>query len=214
MRRRALLSTVGIGLLTGCIADDTPGGTDTTRPTAEPTTDRPTATTTATSHDVGVVPAEAAGPPWGDDVKRVVSWTEVTDETPIALRPATQAASLPTATFDVTLTNETDVRFDTNFYGWRVWKRVDGGWSHVAPQAYPEPLTPLGPGESHTWVVTVDNTQPDDGTTDGMSGKDSVTLSDLDSGTYAFTIDGWFATEDYDRKVGFAARFDLTVAES
>lgn len=40
-------------------------------------------------------------------------------------------------------------------------------------------------------------------------GTRSVTLVGLGGGTYAFAVDGWFATEDYEDGVGFAARFEL-----
>ncbi|SDM81712.1 hypothetical protein SAMN04487949_2687 [Halogranum gelatinilyticum] len=216
MRRRALLSTLGVGLLGGCVADG-PGGSDggsTTDRTTAPTTDEPTAddsttTTTPRTPDVGVPASETAGPPWGDDVMRVVAWPDVTDGTPIAMRPATQEASLPTAMVDITLANETDVRFDTNFHHWGLWKRVDGEWFYLAPQYWPEPAMSLDTGESHTWTLSVDNTQLDGNVIQNGGSKDDISLVGLGGGTYAFTTHGNFATEDYEHAHGFAARVDL-----
>ncbi|SEO86708.1 hypothetical protein SAMN04487948_10655 [Halogranum amylolyticum] len=218
MQRRALLSTVGAAAFAGCLADDAPSPTgDSAEPSTPNATDVTDATTqtsetetaTATPPDVGVVPTEAAGPPWDDDVKRVVAWPDVTDETPVALTPATQRGSLPTATVEFTLTNDTDVRFDTNFYAWRVWKRVDGEWFHVAPRAWNQPLMSLAPDESHAWTLTVDNTRLDDEPLPRAGGTEELSLAGLGGGTYAFTVDGWFAGEGYRDGVGFVARFDL-----
>ena len=218
MQRRALLTAIGASVFAGCVADESPAatGTDTDTPetpSGEPattTTKQPTMTSTPTTPDVGVSPSEAAGPPWDDDIERVVAWPDVTDETAIALTPPTQQGSLPTTTFEFTLTNGTDVRFDTNFYAWRVWKRVDGSWFHVAPTAWPQPLMTLEPAESHTWTLTVDNTTSDGAPFSHVEGRESISLSGLGGGTYAFTIDGWFATEDYQNGLGFVARFDLS----
>lgn len=215
MRRRALLSTLGAGLLGGCIADS-PGGSDdeptadrTTAPTTgEPSTDEPT-TSTPQTPEVGVPASEAAGPPWGDDVMRVVSWSDVTDETPIAMRPAAQDASLPTATVDVTLRNETAVGLVTNFHHWGLWKRVDGEWFYLAPQYWPEPAMSLDTGESHTWTLSIDNTQLDGDVIQNGGSKDDISLVGLGGGTYAFTTHGNFATEDYEHAHGFAARINL-----
>jgi hypothetical protein len=124
------------------------------------------------------------------------------------LTPPTQRGSLPTATFEFTLRNETDVRFDTNFYAWRVWKRVDGEWFHVAPQGWNDPLMALGPGDSHVWKLTVDGRENRAPST-AASGTETLSLTGLGGGTYAFVVDGWFATADHENSVGFAARFDL-----
>jgi hypothetical protein len=216
MQRRALLAAIGTAAVAGCVADESPAGTEADTDTSETpdgdpatTTEHPT-TATPETPDVGVSPSEAAGPPWDDDIEHVVAWPDVTDETPIALTPSTQQGSLPTTTFEFTLTNETDVRFDTNFYAWRVWKRVDGSWFHVAPTAWPQPLMALEPGESHMWTLTVDNTKSDGAPFSHVEGRQSILLSGLGGGTYAFTTDGWFATEDYQNGLGFAARFDLS----
>ncbi|WP_049893407.1 hypothetical protein [Halogranum rubrum] len=210
MRRRALLSTLGVTVLAGCTANDSVGNTGdrtaSSTDSLEPATAPATATPDAT--DVGVSPAEAAGPPWDDDVKRVVSWADVTESTPIALRPPTQQASLPGATFEFTLANDTDVRFETNFYGWSVWKQVDEAWFHVAPTAWPVPLMTLESGESHTWTVTVDNSELHRDIM-WVEGTEDLSLAGLGGGTYAFTIDGWFASQDYDQSLGFASQFVL-----
>lgn len=210
MNRRALLLSLGSVAFAGCTAGDGPSGTD-----AEPTTAASSPETTAAEPnapavpDVGVPPNEASGPPWDDGVTRVVSWTEATEETPIRLTPPKSRGSLPTASFEFALRNDTDARFAFNDYGWSVWKRVDGEWFRVAPRQWPEPLRYLGPGETHTWTLTVDNSRLDGTPLSPVEGRRSVTLVGLGGGTYAFTVDGWFESEDYENGVGFAARFEL-----
>lgn len=210
MNRRALLVSLGSVALAGCTARDGPtgNGTDsTTSPSSSETAS--TESNTPNAPSVGVPPDEAAGPPWDDDVTRVVSWTEATEETPIRLTPARGRGSLPTAEFEFTLRNDSDARFAFNDYGWSVWKRTDGEWFHVEPRYWPEPLRYLGSGETHTWTLTVDNTRLDGDPLSRVEGRRSVTLVGLGGGTYAFTADGWFESEDYENGVGFAARFEL-----
>jgi hypothetical protein len=221
VNRRALLASLGSLAFAGCTTGDGAGtATTTAAPTTERrTTDSPTATdaetptepqTTAepSTPDVGGPPSEAAGPPWDDDVRRVVAWPEA-DEAPIRLEPPTQHGSLPETRFEFSLTNDTGVRFAFNPYGWSVWKRVDGEWYRLAPAYWPEPLQYLPPGESHTWTVTVDNGRLDGSPLPNVQGTSSLTFAGFGGGTYAFVTDGWFATEDYESGVGFAARFEL-----
>lgn len=221
MNRRALLASLGSLAFAGCTTGDGAGtATTTAAPTTERrTTDPPTATdaetptepeTTAApaTPDVGVPPSEAAGPPWDDDVRRVVAWPDA-EETAIRLEPPRRRGSLPETKFEFSLTNDTGVRFAFNPYGWSVWKRVDGDWYRLAPVYWPEPLQYLPPGESHTWSVTVDNGRLDGSPLPNVQGTSSLTFAGFGGGTYAFVIDGWFATEDYESGVGFAARFEL-----
>lgn len=232
MNRRALLVSLGSVTLAGCTTDGGPAD-GATRTESESTTGASSPEPTTAEPDppnVGVPPGEASGPPWDDDVKRVVSWTEATEETPVRLTPARSRGSLPTASFEFTLRNDADSRFAFNDYGWSVWKRTGGEWFRVAPQQWPEPLRYLAPEEAHTWTLTVDNSRLDgvpaseasgkssgserSERTDGnplspAQGRRSVTLVGLGGGTYAFTIDGWFASENYENGLGFAARFEL-----
>lgn len=53
------------------------------------------------------------------------------------------------------LLNRSETPFATNVYNWRLHKRVDGEWFHIAPQTHPEPLMPLAPGGTHAWRLTV-----------------------------------------------------------
>ncbi|SFG79113.1 hypothetical protein SAMN04488063_2954 [Halopelagius inordinatus] len=210
MNRRALLLSLGSVAFAGCTAGDGPSGTGAESTTAASSPETTTADPNAPAvPDVGVPPNEASGPPWDDDVTRVVSWTEATEETPIRLTPARSRGPLPTAGFEFALRNDTDARFAFNDYGWSVWKRVDGEWFHVEPRYWPEPLRYLGPGESHAWTLTVDNDRLDGTPLSPVEGRRSVTLVGLGGGTYAFTVDGWFESEDYENGVGFAARFEL-----
>lgn len=210
MDRRALLVSLGSVAFAGCTAGDGPTGSGTESTTPPPSSEAAASeSNTPNAPSVGVPPNEASGPPWDDDVTRVVSWTEATAETPVRLTPAKGRGSLPTARFEFTLRNDADARFAFNDYGWSVWKRTDGEWFHVEPRYWPEPLRYLDSGEAHTWTLAVDNTRLDGSPLSPVEGRSSVTLVGLGGGTYAFTVDGWFESEGYENGLGFAARFEL-----
>lgn len=208
MNRRALLALAGCLVFAGCATGGESAGTDAeTTETASSTTEPSTETPEPDTPTVGVPSDEADGPPWDEDVTRVVSWTEA-PESSLRLTPPTQEGSLPDATFGFTLENRTNVTFETNFYGWSVWKRADGAWFHVAPRIVPDPLMRLGPDGEHEWTLTVSGTVPESAV-EHVEGSESLRLNGLGGGTYAFAVDGWFSTEGYENGVGLAARFEL-----
>jgi hypothetical protein len=156
---------------------------------------------------VGVPPEETDCPFYERDevVKAVPSDRFGDGETPIRLARSDETVELPRDEISFTLTNETDRRFETNFYSWRVWKRVDGDWFHLFPQMWPQPLMSLPSGESHTWTLAIDN---DD--SDGLGlveSTDGALVAGLGGGTYAFETDGWFENRGHEEKTGFCARF-------
>lgn len=142
----------------------------------------------------------------------------------MVMEPSREGLSLP-GEIGFTLENRTDSRFDTNFYRAGLSKFVDGEWFWVAPQAVPQPLTPLPAGESHTWTVSMSGDLPEPtavpskplsrnvtarattthGPTTASRETSERTVGGLGGGRYAFGIDGWFQGGSYDRKTAFAA---------
>jgi hypothetical protein len=209
MKRRALLGTLASLAVAGCTgtASEPTTSTTTQTTTANPSTTTQTTVPSATPPELRTlgVPATESDCPLGDD-GRAVCYPEHSDAI-LSLTPADDALDLPTDSTTFTLANDTDHEYRTNFYGWRLSKRVDGEWFHVAPRFYPEPLHMLPAGESHEWSFTVDNTQSPAG---GASSDPDVTLAGLGGGEYAFTANGWFRTgEDEPFRVALGARIEM-----
>jgi hypothetical protein len=224
MRRRALLAALcGAGgtATVGCLdreppagsepSDDTQTGsvTDTTQPTDTATEAGSTTATdgapTAVDPAVGVPPGETDCPvPEPESTVRVVC-TPVGGTPPdgTGLTASAEAVGPAEDTIEFTLRNGTDTRLDVNFYGWSLWERRPDDWRRVAPDAWPEPLMSLGPGESHTWTLRVGER----GAGEGPSEKSDIAVGELEGGEYAFAVDGWFASTDHEHKTAFAVRF-------
>lgn len=219
MNRRQVLALLAAAGTAGCLSDFESGSstsrsettnrdTSTDLTTVPPTTAEttPEQTTTAEPPTVGVSdPAEC--PSFDDDVVRVVCSPDT--DAPLAFESTNRSGTLPRAEFEFTLTNETNATFQTNFYAWRVWKRVDGEWYHVAPRMWPDPLMAVRPGESHTWSVSVDNADLDR-PIPRAEGTSEVTVVGLGAGEYAFGVDGWFQGQHYEDGTGVAVPFELT----
>lgn len=118
MRRRQVLAVTTAG---GCLGGNAE---------APETTTSTTETTTAEAPVVGE-PLPSDCPVLGDDVRRVVCYPDT--DAPLSMTPSAIAASLPDASVSFTLANETETTFSTNFYAWRLHKRVDGEWYYIAP---------------------------------------------------------------------------------
>jgi hypothetical protein len=207
-RRRVLAALAGAaGASAGCLDgtqvpgdEGTPGdGTDT------PGTSTDGTDTPATATDGG-----AAGCPDYDRVERVVCYDDVDpDAVDVVLEPSRRALG-PGSSVDFTLHNRSERTLRTNFYNWNVHKRVDGDWYHVAPRMWNDPLMSVSPGESHTWTLTLDNGDVEEGATvPRASGTEDVAVAGVGGGTYAFRSRGWFEDDDHDQAVAFAATFDL-----
>lgn len=220
MHRRALLASLGLATA-GCLAPADDRADTAASQTADPTdtatatdsADHGTDTTTDTSVDypeIGVPSDEAGGPPFDDDVDRVVWWGDERPDSPVRLAVDRRSGSLPEATFGFSLVNDSDLPFAYNPYNWGVWKRVDGSWYSVAPRVVPDPLSVLSPGSEHAWRLTVDADRSlPDSQYGGPQGSESVTIGGLGGGTYAFETDGWFEGQDYRDSTGLAVRFVL-----
>lgn len=213
MNRRQALALLGSAAFGGCLSGS--GGTETTstEPTAtsKPVTESPereTASETSTQTtpeppELGVQNPENC-PNWGE--KYVVCSPDA--DSSMVLDSSSDSGQLPKTELSFTLENTTEATFATNFYSWKLWKQVDGKWFHVAPSYWPEPLHSVAAGKSHTWTLTVDNTNLDQ-PIPHVSGTESIAVSGLGSGTYAFGIDGWFRGQD-GRSTGFVRRFELS----
>ncbi|WP_458187563.1 hypothetical protein [Haladaptatus sp. NG-WS-4] len=210
MHRRTVLASVGSALLAGCLTDSTPGGAGSSSTTTTPpktSTQEPTPTTTSNRTEPDLqVPSQNHCPPFDDRVQGVVCYENADQETTLLVEPSKERATLQKATLSFTLSNETGATFTTNYYHWNVWKQVDGEWFHVAPRMWPEPAMMLGSGGSHTWNLTVDNSDLGRALS-RAEGTENVALAGLGGGTYAFGISGWF--QSHDDGIGVAARFDL-----
>jgi hypothetical protein len=193
VNRRALLALLATGAA-GCVGDRPTGdepSTDAETPTAS-TRSTPTASPTPTAvSPPDVAPAPGDCPGYGDPT---VVCTGAADDPPLEMDRSVDAADLP-ADLTFTLRNETEATFSTNFYAWRLWKRVDGRWFDVAPQFWPEPLHRLRPGASHAWTVSLDAALPD-GPVARAQGESSVSLAALGGGRYAFGVRGWFGEHE------------------
>jgi hypothetical protein len=218
MNRRRALACVGSAIFAGCLSESTPGGsepvtsdtTNGTKPTTNTTTnDGNTATGTGTPASPTLeIPSENHCPSFGDGKKRVVCYQDADSGMTLLMKPSKKSVELPKAMLSFTLQNETGVTFTTNYYDWSLWKRVDGEWFHLMARAVPEPAMVLESGDSHSWTVTIDNTNLGDAVAPS-GGTEDLTFTGLGGGTYAFGIDGWFEGVSYKSGVGVATRFEL-----
>jgi hypothetical protein len=216
MNRRRALACVGSAIFAGCLSESTPGGsepvsTDTTNGAKSTTNEGTSNTNTATGTETPAsptleIPSENHCPAFGDS--QVVCSVDADDGTTLQMVPSKASAPLPKADLSFTLRNETGVTFTTNYYDWSAWKRVDGEWFHIAPQVVPEPAMMLESGGSHTWNLTIDNTDLD-AVIVLAEGTEDVALAGLGGGTYAFGIRGWFRGQSYENGTAAAARFEL-----
>jgi len=208
--RRALLGTLagGAGLaLAGCVGDsgDEPDDTE------DNNTDDGSGTGEPDQLQSRFPDEEFPdGCPEYGGVDRVICYDLVDSDTvPALLEPSARTVE-DGGSIDFSLHNRSELALRTNFYNWRIHKRVDGEWFHIAPHAYPEPLMTVQPGKSHTWTVSIDN----DGIVDGesvprMSGTEQLTLRGVGGGHYAFRARGWFEEENHEESVAFAATFEF-----
>lgn len=149
------------------------------------------------------------GCPTYDDVDRVICYGAVdAEEMPAILEPsAREIGEGDPLTF--ALQNQSESTLQTNFYNWRLSKRVDGEWFWIEPREWPEPLMMLQPGESHEWTLTTDNESIESRSVTGTTGTGALDFEGLGGGYYAFRGRGWFEGETYDDTFGFAATFEF-----
>lgn len=94
----------------------------------------------------------------GDDPGRLpeaeqMAWYhDAGERAPTYLQPSVEHAELP-AKVEYTFVNHSRRTVSGNPYFWRLWKRVDDQWFHVAPWGWPLPLLMLPPGGTQSWTL-------------------------------------------------------------
>jgi hypothetical protein len=79
-----------------------------------------------------------------------------------------------------------------NPYEWRIERRTDEGWDHVAPEMYIEPWTTLRSGERVTWLLG-------DATETASESLETIRIEEsLDAGVYAFGVHGFVTGGKYE----------------
>lgn len=99
--------------------------------------------------------------------------------------------------------------FVTNYHYWRMHKHVDGEWWYLGVFEPHQTLDTLGPSESHTWEMTIDNDSL--GTPDEQlapSASSSFAVAGLGAGIYTFSVVGKFRRDD--TTLAVVAPFELT----
>jgi hypothetical protein len=95
---------------------------------------------------------------------------------------ATTGEAVESITFE--LANSSDRTVCLNPYAWRLERKTDEGWTYVAPGEHIEPWYHLESGDSCQWQLSVEE----------QTGSDveqtNRIVEDLQSGLYAFGIDG------------------------
>ncbi|GAA0655018.1 hypothetical protein [Salarchaeum japonicum] len=122
---------------------------------------------------------ENATPPAFDE--RSPAWYhDATPETQAFLRPSAERVDAPAAV-SFTLHNHRTEPLSGNVYDWTLSKQFEGEWYRIAPWAIPVPLTPLAPGDTHTWTLKA---------FDGprVECEDAIAPGHLGGGRYAFHV--------------------------
>lgn len=101
-------------------------------------------------------------------------------ETPVYLQPSTERVEAP-GRVSFTLHNYLTEPLTGNHYDWSLSKLVDGEWYHVAPWMIPVPLTPLPPGDTHTWTLHAFHGRD-------VDCRHAIPLGFLGGGRYAFQV--------------------------
>lgn len=147
------------------------------------------------------------GCPTYDGVDRVICYGAVdAEDMPAILEPSAREIGEGDP-LTLTLRNQSEDPLQTNFYNWRLSKRVDGEWFWIEPREWPEPLMTLEPGKNHEWTLTIDNESIESEPITGTMGTGELDFEGLGGGHYAFRGRGRFEGETYDDTYGFAATF-------
>lgn len=224
MQRRSYLTALG-GVLAvataGCmsVADDTGGPKDDTGDPKDDDTgdstpvDGSTTTTDSpagsTATDEAVAFADVACPPFADTADRTICSTTAGSDAPVRLDPPRPAVFEPTTgddtveTFPITLHNDSGTTFGFNPYAWALKRHTDEGWVHVAPDAVIQPWMELSPGETYTYVLSVESHPSPHADTR------KAIVQNLDSGTYALVVDGLLGEGDSRERIECVALFSV-----
>lgn len=196
MRRRTLLTALAaVAGTAGCIQDGTAPADLSTEEEPRDGTPTDTRTDTRTVTDQGPSPDPATDvfadfdcPSFTDNADRTVCYHRTDPAETDSLLTADPEVFDPTPTdgdaetLHFTLWNRSDRPVGLNPYAWGIERHDgDGEWSHVAPEAYPEPWTRVKPGATMQWVLPSENRgeSPDE--------AHSLTVA-LEPGVYAFHV--------------------------
>lgn len=217
MRRRALLTAVGGAALAGCLDGDSNGDPNGTDP-GDDGSNTDTDDSTGTDGEIPLIAStDLAGecPAYPDDhvvcYDAVLAHERDVADFELVLEPESETVERG-GTIAFELSNRSGRRFATNFYNWRLHKRVDGEWFDIAPQEYPEPLMFIDPGGTHVWRLTVAEDAVAEGAPvdrGGETGTKDLSVEALGGGRYAFRARGWFEGGYDDGIYAFGATFDV-----
>lgn len=197
MRRRSFLALGGslaAATVAGCLQQSAD------RPEFEDGVDSPGA-------PLGEQADDSAYPDYFDDV---VGYDQIDlAVADVYLEPSARETSRGEPT-SFTLYNESDRDLNTNFYDWRVAKRVDDRWFHIAPDGVPLPLHGIEAGDSHEWTLVPADRGTEDGTpVSQVQGTSDLAVPAMGGGRYLFGAFAYFSSESYDAESAYVVRFDL-----
>lgn len=197
----ALLAGIGGAALAGCVDDGDPS---TDSPGTGPRNDPDDADPIQSHLPDESFPSDC---PAYETVDRVICYDAIEPaDVPAHLEPGTREVG-DGDSIDFTLHNDSESVLHSNFYNWRLDKRVEGNWYHVDPMGHDDPLMGIDPGGSHTWTLTVDNGGVEaGGPLPSSSGTEDVTVGGLGGGQYVFRAKG--RLEGVDEALAFAATFE------
>ncbi|WP_224336426.1 hypothetical protein [Haloprofundus halobius] len=203
MHRRSLLSVLS-AVLAGCTVRGTEFGSDVTRDSAED-----------------------GCPGFDDRADELVCAGTKAEGIQFAASDDTLSLGEDDAGLVFELTNRSEQSFSCNPYDWAVYRRNGPVWRRVAPDAVPEPLLHLAPGDSLRWRLRDASDESDSGddadrtVSDGDSSNETVSsdetadsderrdeadeeraytaTADLEPGTYAFSFSGSLGPSPFDR---------------
>lgn len=147
--------------------------------------------------DAGAAPGPDAEGPYREDCPAVADDADRTvcyrrdrgDRPPLLLSPGddplvADAGEGMVDAVSFVLRNGAARPFVFNPYGWTLHRRTADGWEHVAPDAVPEPLVRMAPGQTHRWSLSATpHPSPRD--------PEAATISaDVSPGVHAFAVDG------------------------
>ena len=203
MKRREALQLVGTGIAAGIVgcssrSDD---GNSTATLTPEPTA-------------CPEVPAYLEPVDFNGDQTVVCNHSDSSDQQDPSLVANPQTTSLPDATVEFLLRNRREEAYTTNFYQWSLYKRVGGRWYSVVPRRISgNGVSTLGPGKTHSWTFSIDNSSLSEPVEPVHSDGGKTTVRGLGGGTYAFLVPGSY--EDVscllcsDKIVSYAVQFEI-----
>lgn len=123
---------------------------------------------------------EGATPAALPEADRMAWFHRADAATPVYLEPDRERVALP-GKIRFTLVNHSRRAATGNPYFWRLWKRVDGQWFHVAPWGWPAPLTMVPPGGVERWSLAAF-------TGHAVRCDDAHAVGFLGGGRYAFEV--------------------------